>query len=113
VENGQEKSCFWLGQMCLRAGSSKMGCRPYSGKKKKKKKTTKSGLDPVHGFNAFSMGLSSSAILGSASSATAVGSMAPKALGCSLIEFLVSFVHFSSPPKVLSPTAVVEKFSFC
>jgi hypothetical protein len=37
------KSCFGLGRMRLRAGSSRVGCRHYS------KKTTKSGLNPVHG----------------------------------------------------------------
>jgi hypothetical protein len=68
--------------MHLRAGSSRVGCRPYS------KKTTKSGVDPIHGFNAFSVSLSSSpgTILGSASLAVAVGSSsALKALGCSLV----------------------------
>lgn len=35
----------------------------------------------------------------------------PKALGCSSIEFPVSSMHASSsPPKVSSPVAVVEKF---
>jgi hypothetical protein len=104
------KSCFGLGRMHLRAGSSKVGCRPYF------KKTTKSGLDPVHDFNAFSVGLSSSlgTTLGSASSVAVVGSSssAPKDLGCSLVEFLVSSVHASSsPPKVSFFTAVLEKFS--
>jgi len=44
----RNKSCLGLGWMRLRAGSSRVGCRPYS------KKTTKSGLDPVRGFNAVS-----------------------------------------------------------
>jgi hypothetical protein len=104
------KSCFGLGWMRLRVGSSKVGCRPYS------KKTTKSSLDLIHGFNAFFVGLSSSPgmFLGSASLAVAVGSSSParKALGYLLVEFPVSSVHASSsPPKVSSPAAVVEKFS--
>jgi len=84
-----------------------VGCRPYS------KKTTKLGLDPVHGFNASSVGLSSSPgmFLGLASSAAAVASPSPKALGCLSIELPVSFVRFSSPLKVSSPAAIVEKFS--
>jgi hypothetical protein len=87
-----------------------VGCRPYS------KNSTKSGLDPGYGFNAFSVGLSSSlgTILGSASSVVTVGSssLVPKALGCSSVEFLVSSVHASSsPPKLSSPAVVVEKFS--
>jgi hypothetical protein len=60
------------------------------------------------------MGLSSSSgtILGSVSWAATIGSsLTPKALGCSSIEFPVSCVHASSsPPKVSSPAAVVEKF---
>jgi hypothetical protein len=103
------KSCFGLDWMRLRAGSNRVGCKPYF------KKTTKSGLDLVQGFNAFSVGLSSGPGMtsGSASSAAVVGSssLAPEALGCSSVDFLVSFVHASSSrPKVSSPTAVLEKF---
>jgi hypothetical protein len=54
---------------------------------------------------------SPSTILGPASSAAAVASLALKALGCSSVELLVSSVHSSSPPKVSSPVAVAEKFS--
>jgi hypothetical protein len=98
----------WAGCV-LRGGSSRVVCRPYL------KKTTKPGLDPGHGFNAFSVGLSSSlgTVLGLTTSAAFVGSSpAPKALGCSSLEFSVSYVHTSSSPlKVSSSAAVVEKFS--
>jgi hypothetical protein len=60
------------------------------------------------------LSLSPSTILGSASSVAAVGSSspAPKALGCSSVEFSVSSVRAcSSPPKFSSPASVVEKFS--
>jgi hypothetical protein len=74
-----------------------VGCRPYF------KKTTKSGLDLVHGFNAFFVGLSLSpgTTLGSVSSASSVavvGSSCPgtEAVCCSSVEISVSFVHVDS-----------------
>jgi hypothetical protein len=80
---------FWVGLHTFK-GSARWAVGPI------RKKTSKSGLDPVHGFNAFSVGLSSSpgTFLGPASSATTI-----------------AYVHSSSPLKVSSPTAVVEKFS--
>jgi hypothetical protein len=57
---------------------------------------------------------SSGTTLGSASSVATDGSssLGPKALGCSSVKYPVSSVHASSsPPKVSSPVAVLEKFS--
>jgi hypothetical protein len=95
------KRCFGLGRMRLRARSSRVGSTSYS------IKSTKLGLDSVHGFKAFSVGLNSSlgTILGSESSTVVVGSssLTPKALGCSSVEFSVSYMHAFSSPHLQRP----------